>query len=108
MIRLGDGTEESHNKMQAALNDMWMFTGDLFLMLPGDKLLVDEKIIPDMTTIRQKWEETVKKVSEEATLKLPTESFMMKGGREGKHSEHLGYILAELQFLQRTYPGAKW
>jgi ring-1,2-phenylacetyl-CoA epoxidase subunit PaaC len=108
MIRLGDGTEESHNKMQTALNDIWMFTGDLFLMLPADKLLVDENIIPYMETIRQKWEETVKNVLEQATLKTPSESFMMKGGREGKHSEHLGYVLAELQFLQRAYPGAKW
>lgn len=108
VIRLGDGTEESHNKMQAALNDIWMFTNDLFYMLPADKLLVDEKIIPDTATIQQKWEDTVKKVLEEATLKLPAESFMMIGGRQGKHSEYLGYILAELQFLQRTYPGAKW
>ena len=61
-----------------------------------------------MKTIHQKWEETVNKVLEEATLKMPAESFMMMGGREGKHSEHLGYILAELQFLPKTYPGAKW
>jgi ring-1,2-phenylacetyl-CoA epoxidase subunit PaaC len=105
---LGDGTEESHNKVQEALNNTWMFVGDLFVSLLGDKLLLDEKIIPDMPAIHLKWDETVKKVMNEATLKIPTDTYMMKGGREGKHSEHLGYILAELQFLPRAYPGAKW
>lgn len=106
--RLGDGTEESHRKIQDALNVLWMLTDDLFLTLPGDKLLIDEKIIPDMNFIRKNWEQTVTEVLTEATLKLPEDSFKMKGGREGKHSEHLGYILADMQFLQRTYPGAKW
>jgi ring-1,2-phenylacetyl-CoA epoxidase subunit PaaC len=109
IIRLGDGTEESHNKVQEALNILWVNVDDMFLSLPGDKLLINEKIIPDLVTIRQKWEETIKNVLKEATLKLPTETgWNMKGGREGKHSEHLGYILAELQFLQRAYPDAKW
>lgn len=108
IIRMGDGTEESHNRVQEALNEVWMFIDDLFVMLPGDKLLIEEKIIPDMSLIRQKWNGTVKSVLEEATLKVPAEAYMMKGGRESKHSEHLGFILAELQFLQRAYPGAKW
>jgi ring-1,2-phenylacetyl-CoA epoxidase subunit PaaC len=108
IIRLGDGTEESHNKVQDALNNLWMYVDDLFVTLPGDKLLQDEKIIPDMTAIRQKWNHTVKNVLQEATLTIPTDSYMMKGGREGIHSEHLGYILAELQFLPRAYPGTKW
>ncbi len=82
--------------------------GDLFLMLTGDKLLLDEKIIPDMSDIRAKWNDTVKGVLEEASLKMPENSFMMMGGRKGKHSEHLGFILAELQFLPRAYPDAKW
>ena len=108
IIRLGDGTPESHNKVQDALNNTWMYVDDLFLVIPCDKLLVEEKIIPDMAVIRQKWEETIKNVLGEATLKLPAQSYMMKGGRDGKHSEHLGFILAELQFLQRAYPNAKW
>jgi ring-1,2-phenylacetyl-CoA epoxidase subunit PaaC len=108
IIRLGDGTEESHNKVQEALNTAWMFADDLFLELPGDKTLISEKIVPDMASIREKWNGTIKSVLEEATLNVPADSFMMKGGREGKHSEYLGYILAELQFLQRAYPGAKW
>jgi ring-1,2-phenylacetyl-CoA epoxidase subunit PaaC len=108
ILRLGDGTEESHKKVQNALDNIWMFIGDMFVSLPGDKILVDEKIIPDMTSIRKKWDVTVKKVIEEATLKVPADSYMMKGGREGKHTEHLGFILAELQFLPRAYPDAKW
>lgn len=108
VIRLGDGTEESHKKIQDALDTIWMYVDDLFIMLPGDNGLLDEKIIPDLKTIRQKWDATVKGVLEEATLKMPGNSYMMKGGREGKHSEYLGFILAELQFLPRAYPDAKW
>jgi ring-1,2-phenylacetyl-CoA epoxidase subunit PaaC len=108
VIRMGDGTEESHDKVQKALDDAWMYIDDLFMMLPGDALLIEKKIIPDLATIRSRWNTSVKNVIDEATLKMPSESFMMKGGRESKHSEHLGYILAELQFLQRAYPGAKW
>jgi ring-1,2-phenylacetyl-CoA epoxidase subunit PaaC len=108
MKRLGDGTEESHKKVQDALDSIWMCTEDMFQSIPGDKLLVDEKIAPNMAVIHKKWQETVKNVLEEATLKMPSDSFNMIGGREGKHSEHLGYILAELQFLPRAYPGAKW
>lgn len=108
IIRLGDGTEESHTKVQEALNTIWMYVDDLFMSPPGDKMLIEENIAPDMREIRDKWNETVKKVLDEATLAVPSESFMMKGGREGKHSEYLGYILAELQFLPRAYPGAKW
>ncbi len=108
VLRMGDGTEESHMKVQDALNNIWMFVDDLFLTLPGDKLLVDEKIVPAITTIKSKWLETVKSVLEEATLKLPADGFMMKGGRQGKHGEHLGFILAELQYLPRAYPGTKW
>jgi len=108
IIRMGDGTEESNTKVQDALNAVWMYVDDLFLKLPDDKLLVDEKIIPDLTVIRKSWEETIKTVFNEATLKQPVDSYMMKGGRDGKHSEYLGYVLAELQFLPRAYPGAKW
>jgi ring-1,2-phenylacetyl-CoA epoxidase subunit PaaC len=108
IIRMGDGTEESHTKVQDALNAVWMYVDDLFVMLRSDKALSDVKIIPDLTVIRKSWEETIGNVFKEATLKQPADSYMMKGGREGKHSEHLGYVLAELQFLPRAYPGAKW
>jgi ring-1,2-phenylacetyl-CoA epoxidase subunit PaaC len=108
VIRLGDGTEESHEKIQEALNDTWMFVDDLFLTMPADNVLLEKGIIPDMSSIRTAWNKTIEKVLDEATLKKPADSFMMKGGRNGKHSEYLGYILAEMQFLQRTYPGARW
>jgi ring-1,2-phenylacetyl-CoA epoxidase subunit PaaC len=110
IIRMGDGTEESHKRAQEAINILWVQADDLFHSLPGDKLLITEKIVPDMAALRLKWEETIKNVLKEATLKLAAEptGWCMIGGREGKHTEHLGFILAELQFLQRAYPGAKW
>jgi ring-1,2-phenylacetyl-CoA epoxidase subunit PaaC len=108
VIRLGDGTEESHQKVQQALNNLWMCTDDMFINQPGDKVLIDAKIVPDLGKIKTEWKETIKKVLTEATLDQPADSFMMKGGRTGKHGEHLGFILAELQFMQRAYPGAKW
>jgi ring-1,2-phenylacetyl-CoA epoxidase subunit PaaC len=108
IIRLGDGTEESHNKVQTALNNIWLFTDDLFVNQPGDKILIDNKIVPDLAIIKTQWMEHLKSVLSEATIKLPEPSFMMKGGRTGNHTEHLGFILAELQFLPRAYPDAKW
>ncbi|MGP8214084.1 MAG: 1,2-phenylacetyl-CoA epoxidase subunit PaaC [Bacteroidia bacterium] len=108
VIRLGDGTEESHKRMQNAIDNLWMFTDDLFETSESDKLLVAEKIVPGMAGIRKQWDATIKQVLDEATIKIPKPSFMMKGGRKGIHTEHLGYILAELQYLQRAYPGAKW
>jgi ring-1,2-phenylacetyl-CoA epoxidase subunit PaaC len=107
-IRLGDGTEESHKRAQDALNNLWMLTDDMFINQPADKKLIDSKIVPDLASIKTQWQETLKKVLGEATLTLPESSFMMKGGRTGNHSEHLGFILAELQFLPRAYPDAKW
>ena len=108
IIRLGDGTEESHQKTQDAIEVLWMFTDDMFETLPGDKILVEQKIIPDLATLRQKWDAMIKQVLDEATIKIPAKSFMMKTGRKGIHTEYLGFILAELQFMQRAYPGAKW
>ncbi|HTA84206.1 MAG TPA: 1,2-phenylacetyl-CoA epoxidase subunit PaaC [Bacteroidia bacterium] len=108
VIRLGDGTEESHKRLQDAVDTLWMFTGDLFETLDSDKELIAAKIVPDLKGIRDKWIATVKEVLSEATITIPEESYMMKGGRKGIHTEHLGFLLAELQFMQRAYPGAKW
>ena len=106
--RLGDGTEESHERTQNALNELWMFTDDLFVAYAEDKELEDKGIVPDLNQIKGKWEKGVKGLLKEATLAIPEEVFMMKGSRNGIHSEHLGFLLAEMQFLPRAYPDAKW
>lgn len=108
MYRLGDGTEESHQRLQTALNDLWMFTPDLFDMDEVDVLLMNLSIVPDLNKIKDEWEKRVNEVIAEATLQIPTTIIKQKGSREGKHSEHLGFLLAEMQSMQRAYPGAKW
>jgi len=85
-----------------------MFTDDLFVAYAEDKELEDKGIVPDLNQIKGKWEKGVKGLLKEATLAIPEEVFMMKGSRNGIHSEHLGYLLAEMQFLPRAYPDAKW
>lgn len=106
--RLGDGTEESHTKMQNALDELWRFTAEMFEMNETDKLLIKEGIAVDLTSIQSKWENKTKEVLEHATLKIPANTFMQRGSREAKHTEYLGYILAEMQSLPRALPDAKW
>jgi ring-1,2-phenylacetyl-CoA epoxidase subunit PaaC len=107
MYRLGDGTEESHQRLQTALNDLWMFTSDLFDM-DEDALFMNQGIVPDLNKVKGEWEKRVNEVITEATLQIPTTIIKQKGSREGKHSEHLGFLLAEMQSMQRAYSGAKW
>ena len=108
LIRFGDGTEESHQRAQTALDALWTFTGDLFVQDEVDAILVKAGIVPDMAPIKAAFDATVNKVLSEATLKRPADGFMASGGREGKHGEQLGFMLAEMQYLQRAYPGATW
>jgi ring-1,2-phenylacetyl-CoA epoxidase subunit PaaC len=108
IIRLGDGTEESHKRIQQAVNDLWMFTGELFTGTDVDKLMVENGYGVDLQSVKPLWAECVKEVFAEATLDMPATTWMQNGGKEGRHSEHLGYILAELQFMQRAYPGMEW
>jgi len=108
MYRLGDGTEESHERIQQAIDRLWMYTPDLFDADEFDQYLVKEGIIPDLSVVKGKWEDYVKKVISEATLKLPVTNVKQKGSREGKHTEHLGFLLAEMQYVHRAYPGVKW
>lgn len=108
MYRLGDGTEESHQRLQSGLNELWMYTSDMFDMNEVDALLIQAGIAPDLNTIKESWEKRVKEVVAEATLQLPASNIKQKGSREGKHSEHLGYLLAEMQYIPRSYPGTKW
>lgn len=108
VIRLGDGTEESHRRMQTALDDLWVYTGEMFMADGRDELLAAEGVVPDAQALREPWLKHVNAVLAEGTLKLPAGTWMQKGGKQGRHTEHLGYVLAEMQFLQRAYPNAQW
>ena len=108
VIRLGDGTDESHLRMQQAVNELWMYTGEMFVMNETDQAMLQQGTGPDLGGLKQPWLERVESVFEEATLVLPTATWMQQGGKDGRHTEHLGYILSELQFMQRAYPGMEW
>jgi len=108
VIRLGDGSDESHQRMQDALDRLWAYTGELTARDGIDDALVAGGIIPAPEAIRAAWASEVGATLALATLEAPSSGYMQSGGRDGLHSEHLGYILAEMQFLQRAYPGARW
>jgi ring-1,2-phenylacetyl-CoA epoxidase subunit PaaC len=108
VIRLGDGTAESNERMQKAIAALWQYTGEMFVPSDYEKYLAEENIICDVALLKDAWMEKVKTVFEEATLSIPESTFMQTGGKNGVHSEKLGYILAEMQYLQRVYPGAEW
>lgn len=108
VLRLGDGTEESHERMQKALDHLWRYTGELFEIDEVDQSMIDEGIGVDMGPIQEEWNKKVDSIIAEATLKRPENEWMARGGRNGIHTEHLGFILTELQYMQRTYPGATW
>ena len=103
VIRLGDGTKESHNRMNNAIEELWCYTGELFM--PAD---YEKESGIDVSLLKDDWIKKITSVFEEATLSVPEKTFMQSGGKTGVHTEHLGYILTELQYLQRTYPGAEW
>ncbi len=103
VVRLGDGTAESHNRMLKAIDELWRYTGEMFQPAACET----ESAIP-VSSLEAPWTEKVKEVLTEAGLALPPKTFMQSGGKEGKHTEQLGYILTELQYLQRAYPGAEW
>ncbi|MEB8386474.1 phenylacetate-CoA oxygenase subunit PaaC [Rhodobacteraceae bacterium KMM 6894] len=108
IIRLGDGTNESRARMQAALDDQWSYTGEMFMSDATDQAIAAAGIAPDPASLRDAWEQTVTSVLKEATLAIPDGTYAHKGGKRGVHTEHLGFILAQMQFLQRAYPGATW
>ena len=108
VIRLGDGTEESHRRMNDALDQLWRLTGELFIPASYEKRLVSEGIAVDIAALQPLWEQRVADVFRQATLTQPALGWQQTGGKEGKHTEHLGYLLAEMQFLQRAYPGNEW
>lgn len=106
--RLGDGTEESNARMQKAIDELWMYTGELFENDELDENLIALGIAPDASAIKGKWKTAIMDLLAEARLKVPADTYMQSGSRQGVHTEHLGYILADMQYLQRAYPDAKW
>ena len=106
--RFGDGTEDSHKKAQAALNELWQYTGELFEMNEVDEVLIKEGIAVDLKIVKQKWEKHVVELLQKSTLVMPENVFMQTGSRQCIHTEHLAFILAEMQALPRMYPDAKW
>lgn len=108
VIRLGDGSEESARRMQDALKVLWPFTGEMFEKDEIEEQLIASGVAIDPETLRDEWQRTVADVFARAKLDVPEGSWMQTGGRSGVHTEHLGFMLAEMQFLQRTYPGAQW
>jgi ring-1,2-phenylacetyl-CoA epoxidase subunit PaaC len=108
IIRLGDGTDESHARAQAAIDDLWAFTGEMFTVDDSERSLIDADIGIDPLLLMPEWLVTVTDVTNEATLTLPENDWMQQGGRDGRHSEHLGHLLSELQHMQRSFPGASW
>jgi ring-1,2-phenylacetyl-CoA epoxidase subunit PaaC len=108
VIRLGDGTAESHARMQEALDDLWPYTGEMFLNEASDAALAAAGVAPEPASLKDAWNALVAETLSEATLKMPADGYMHTGGKRGIHTEHLGYILADMQFLQRAYPGATW
>ncbi|MBT8137192.1 MAG: phenylacetate-CoA oxygenase subunit PaaC [Gammaproteobacteria bacterium] len=108
LIRLGDGTDESHGRMQHAIDELWRYTGELFETDAVDEWAISRDIGPDPSALAEPWREQVAATLTEATINLPEDGWMASGGRAGRHGEHLGYLLADMQFLQRAYPGLSW
>jgi ring-1,2-phenylacetyl-CoA epoxidase subunit PaaC len=103
VIRLGDGTQESNIRLNKAVEELWRYTGEMFTPVSYEK-----ELTIDISSIQDQWNKRVENIFTSATLSIPKKTVMQQGGKDGRHTEHLGYILTELQYLQRTYPGAEW
>ena len=108
VIRLGDGTGESHERMLKAIDTLWKFTGELFETPGYEWQAANDGTGIDVSKLKAEWANKAREVFSEATLAIPERTFMQTGGKEGKHTEHLGFVLTELQYMQRTYPGCEW
>jgi ring-1,2-phenylacetyl-CoA epoxidase subunit PaaC len=108
VIRLGDGTGESHRRMKNALDELWRYTGEFFEVSGYEAWVISRGIGADIPHLKEPWLLKVNEIFNEASLSVPQDIFIMKGGKEGLHTEHLGYILSELQYMQRAYPGCEW
>ena len=108
VIRLGDGTEESHAKVQESVNALWSYTVEMFMADDTDLACAVAGLLPDLEGVRRAWSARVADCLSQATLSQPEDGWMQRGGKQGIHSEHLSYMLAEMQVLPRTYPNASW
>lgn len=108
MKRLGDGTQESHDRLQAAVNDLWKYTDEFFQMTKADENMLKEGVGVNLEELREPWKKNVSEVLREATIEIPEVQFYQRGGKDGVHTEHMGHLLTEMQYLQRTYPGLEW
>ena len=109
VVRLGDGTDISHAKMQAAVDELWTYAGEVFIYDEVDQAMVEQGVAPAYEPLRAAFLQHVAEVFAEATLAMPSpDAYTQRGGKQGRHTERLGYILAEMQFLQRAYPGVEW
>ncbi|HEY0354554.1 MAG TPA: Phenylacetic acid catabolic protein, partial [Flavisolibacter sp.] len=108
VIRLGDGTAESKQRITNALSDQWMFTGEMMESSSFELAATEQGTINGLDSIKEEWNQKLKSVFEEAGLEIPKTTWMQTGGKSGIHTEHLGYLLAEMQHLQRAYPNATW
>ncbi|MBU3682181.1 MAG: phenylacetate-CoA oxygenase subunit PaaC [Flavobacterium sp.] len=106
--RLGDGTPESHARIQTAINDLWIYTDELFQPTEAESIAVVQGIGVDLTQLKANYYQQVSAVLTAATLIIPAVEYFQKGGKQGIHSEHMGFILAELQYMQRAYPNMNW
>ena len=108
IIRLGDGTPESHQRMNAAVEELHRYTDELFTPDEMTEFMVSEGVVPDPARLKSKWDAQIQQVFSAATLVVPEKYWPVSGGRLGNHSEAMGYLLADLQYMQRTYPGMTW
>jgi ring-1,2-phenylacetyl-CoA epoxidase subunit PaaC len=109
MLRFGDGTDESHSRARKALDDLWMYTGELFEMDETDQILLENHLATNLAALRERWLTLIGDIIRQATLEKPSDDiYMQSGGRRGVHTEHLGHLLAEMQILARSHPGAEW
>jgi ring-1,2-phenylacetyl-CoA epoxidase subunit PaaC len=106
--RLGDGTEESKANMQEAINDLWTYTDELFDLSEADNAMIAEGIGVDTSKLKETYYTEISELLKEANLEVPERKYFIRGGKNGIHSEHMGYILSDLQYMQRTYPNMEW
>ena len=108
VIRLGDGTEESHNRVQSSLNELWEWSGEMFVMDAIDESMLAAGVGTDLNSIKERWDKKVGEILDLAKLDKPAGEWMQSGGKQGDHTEYLGFILAEMQHLPRMHPDANW